>query len=300
MVVEIEMDKRGYTTGVIFDHEGNRYRQAARVVILANFVVETPRLLLNGANSRWPQGLANSSGYVGKCIMPHSSHDVYARFDDEIRLYKGTPVLALTQDFYETDSRRGFARGYTLNAHGARPVGMAGAIAGKAGIWGRDLHNIMRDYNFYARITLVGEVLPDESNKITLSHEVDEYGIPRAESHFSYGENDNRLIAHAIDQCNQIFEAAGGKPALVVPDSAHLMGGCRMGTDPQASVVDADCCSHDIPNLYVCSAAVFPTSGGGNPTNTVMAIAARTADRLIKRLATGEDPRRRKEQPSLT
>lgn len=300
MVVEIEMDKRGYTTGVIFDHEGNRYRQAARVVILANFVVETPRLLLNGANSRWPQGLANSSGYVGKCIMPHSSHDVYARFDDEIRLYKGTPVLALTQDFYETDSRRGFARGYTLNAHGARPVGMAGAIAGKAGIWGRDLHNIMRDYNFYARITLVGEVLPDESNKITLSHEVDEYGIPRAESHFSYGENDNRLIAHAIDQCNQIFEAAGGKPALVVPDIAHLMGGCRMGTDPQASVVDADCCSHDIPNLYVCSAAVFPTSGGGNPTNTVMAIAARTADRLIKRLATGEDPRRRKEQPSLT
>ena len=104
---------------------------------------------------------ANSSGLVGKYLMPHSGHDVYARFDQEIRLYKGTPVLAVSQDFYETDLSRGFIRGYSLHAHGARPVGMAVKAATNAGIWGKKLREIMLHWNFYARITLVGEVLPE-------------------------------------------------------------------------------------------------------------------------------------------
>src|SRR5690606_5369519 len=101
--------------------------------ILSNFVVETPRLLLQCTSSRFPNGLANSSGMVGKAIMPHSSADMYALFDEEIRLYKGTPVLATTQEFYETDPRRGFARGYTLHAHGARPVEFSQGLATAAG-----------------------------------------------------------------------------------------------------------------------------------------------------------------------
>ncbi len=113
------------------------------------------------------------------------------------------------------------------------------------------------------------------------SDEKDEYGIPRAQVQFSYGENDRRLIAHGIESYNQILEAAGGKRAFVVPDNAHLMGGCRMGNDPKQSVVNAFCQSHDIPNLYICDASVFVTLGGANPTQTVMAIASRTADHLI-------------------
>ncbi len=113
---------------------------------------------------------------------------------------------------------------------------------------------------------------------------MDEYGLKRAKVTFSYGPNDNRLIAHAVEMGNRILEAAGGKPRYVVPDTAHLMGGCRMGDDPATSVVDADCRAHDVPNLYICSAAVFPTSGGANPTHTVMALAARTAARFLERL----------------
>lgn len=283
MVTELEVDKSGRVTGVVFQHDQQVYRQKARYVFLSNFVVETPRLLLQHSSSLFPNGLANSSGMVGKCIMPHSSHDMYGIFDEEIRLYKGTPVLATTQHFYETDPSRGFARGYTLHAHGARPVGFAGGLA-TAGIWGKELREAMRDYNYYGRITLVGEVLPSETNSVTLSDEADEYGLKRAVVSFSYGENDNKLIAHAVEQANRILEAAGGKPRYVVPDTAHLMGGCRMGNDPSTSVVNADCRAHDVPNLYICSAAVFPTSGGGNPTETVMAIAARTADRFLARL----------------
>src|SRR5690606_35978531 len=98
----------------------------------------------------------------------------------------------------------------------------------------------------------------------------------------------NKLIAHAVDTAIAILRAAAGEPKYVVPDTAHLMGGCRMGNDPERSVVDADCCAHDVPNLYICSAAVFPTSGGGNPTETVMALAARTADRMLERMQRSE------------
>lgn len=111
---------------------------------------------------------------AGKYIMPHSSHDVYARFENEIRLYKGTPVLATTQEFYETERNRGFVRGYTLHAHGARPVEISRGLAVGSGLWGRRLRETMIDYNFYGRITLVGEVLPQESNQISLSGEKDE------------------------------------------------------------------------------------------------------------------------------
>lgn len=284
MVTQVLTDSGGKVTGVTFVHDGVTYEQKARVVILSNFVIETPRLLLHSANAQFPDGLANSSGWVGKAIMPHSSHDVYGKFDEEVRLYKGTPVLATTQDFYETEPARGFARGYTLHAHGARPVGMATGIATSNKLWGETLRRVMLDYNFYGRITLVGEVLPNPENRVTLSDEKDEYGMPIPEVSFSYGENDLKLIAHAIGKMNEIIEAAGGKPEYVVEDTAHLMGGCRMGNDPATSVTNSYGQTHDIPNLFICSAALFVTSGGGNPTNTVMALAARTADYVKEKM----------------
>jgi len=287
MVTQVQVDKQGLISGVTFVHDGREHRQKARLVILANFVVETPRLLLHSACPQFPEGLANSSGLVGKCIMPHSGQDIFAKFEDEVRLYKGTPVLATTQDFYETKPSRGFVRGYSLHAHGSRPMGVARNLATKVGIWGQALHDIMRDFNFYAQITLVGEILPDPANCVTLSSEKDEYGMPRPLITFSYGDNDNRLIAHGVRQANEILQAAGGEPSFVIPDTGHLMGGTRMGHDPSTSVVDSFCRSHDIPNLYICSNSVFVTSGGANPTETVMAIAARTADHIIEEAQAG-------------
>ena len=159
---------------------------------------------------------------------------------------------------------------------------MASKAATNAGIWGKQLREIMQEWNYYARITVVGEVLPEQTNSVSLSNEKDEYGLPRAQVNFSYGDNDHKLIAHGIQKCNEILEAAGGKRAFVVPDSAHLMGGCRMGKDSRKSVVNEFCQSHDISNLFICDASVFVTSGGANPTQTVMAIAARTADYIIR------------------
>ncbi|MGZ4031653.1 MAG: GMC oxidoreductase, partial [Tumebacillaceae bacterium] len=181
-----------------------------------------------------------------------------------------------------------FARGYTLSAHGARPVAMSNGLASHAGVWGRRLRETMIHYNHYARITLVGEVLPDAENRITLTDERDEYGMPRATVHFSYGDNDNKLIDHAVQKMKEIMTAAGGSPEFVVPDTAHLMGGTRMGRDPQTSVVNEWCQTHDIPNLFICSASVFVTSSGANPTETVMALAARTASYLQDQMSKQE------------
>jgi choline dehydrogenase-like flavoprotein len=283
MVTQIETNHEGKATGVLFVHNGITYRQRAKIVILSAYVVETPRLLLHSTTSKFPDGLANSSGWVGRAFMTHSSHDVYAKFNEEVRLYKGTPVLASTQDFYETDQRRGFARGYTIHAHGSRPVGMAQGISksGSTPLWGEKLRQAMVDYNHYGRLTMVGEVLPDWNNRISLSDEKDGNGMPRATVSFSYGENDRKLIDHAVDQMKMILKAAGGEVEFVVPDTAHLMGGCRMGSNPAASVVNSYGQSHDIPNLFICDASIFVTSSGGNPTNTVMALAARTADYII-------------------
>lgn len=290
MVTRILMDKNGKASGVEFIHDGKTYKQKARIVIVSAYVVETPRLLLNSANGQFPDGLANRSGWVGKGFMTHSSHDVYARFPEEVRLYKGTPVLATTQDFYTTRPGQDFVRGYTLHAHGVRPVAFAQGIAKAEGgpYWGEKLRQTMLDYNYYARITMVGEVLSHPDNQITLSDEKDEFGLPRAKVAFSYGENDRRLIRHAIATMGSILEAAGGKVEYVVPDTAHLMGGCRMGTNPDSSVVNSFGRSHDIPNLFICDASIFVTSGAGNPTNTVMAIASRTADYIKEQASHGE------------
>jgi hypothetical protein len=137
---------------------------------------------------------------------------VYGKFEEEVRLYKGTPVLATTQEFYETNRERGFARGYTLHAHGARPLEMAKGIAKSANLWGESLRKTMLDYNLYGRITLVGEVLPNYGNHVCLSEEKDEYGMPIPEVFFTYGENDKKFIAHAVGKMQEIIRAVGEKP----------------------------------------------------------------------------------------
>jgi len=179
-----------------------------------------------------------------------------------------------------------------LSAHGARPVGMAGAISAEredgSFLWGKRLRETMLDYNQFARITLVGEVLPNPDNAVTLSGKKDEYGMPIPQVTFSYGENDRKLYQHAIGQMKRIIEAVGGTPEHVVSDTAHLMGGCRMGDDPETSVVNDFGQAHDIPNLFIAGASTFVTSGGGNPTNTVMALAARTADKLVEAMSRRE------------
>ena len=132
-------------------------------------------------------------------------------------------------------------------------------------------------------------MLPQESNRVTLADENDQYGLPIPRVTFSYCDNDRRLVRHAVGHMSDVLRAAGGRELWhEAVETAHLNGTARMGGDPRSSVVNADCRSWDIGNLWICDGSVFPTVGGVNPSLTIQAIACRTADRIRQMAKTGD------------
>jgi choline dehydrogenase-like flavoprotein len=163
------------------------------------------------------------------------------------------------------------------------------AAQNKRGLWGTALADEMQKYNHQAGLKMVGEMLPQESNRVTLADEKDQHGLPVARVTYSWCDNDRRLIAHSLDFMEQALAAAGGREIWrETDDTCHLNGTARMGGDPHTSVVNADCRSWDIPNLWICDGSVFSTVGGVNPSLTIQAVACRTADRIATLASRGE------------
>jgi len=289
MVGRIELDDADRASGVHYHREGRWRFQRARNVVVAGYAIETPRLLLNSATDRFPDGLANSSGMVGKNLMVQSNQAVWAVMDDEIRSYKGPPSLALTEHWNYTDDDKDFFGGYAIMSQGPLPVLWAATQSVGRGLWGEKLMTEMEKYNHQAGLKIVGETLPQERNRVTLADEKDPYGLPITRITFSYCDNDKRLFNHSLGFMTRMMEAAGGREIWSQhDDTAHLHGTARMGDDPRTSVVDADCRSWDIPNLWICDGSVFPTVGGVNPSLTIQALACRTGDRIREMARRGE------------
>ena len=280
MVGRIETGRDGRATGVQYHREGAWHFQRARNVIVAGYAVETPRLLLNSVNERYPDGLANSSGLVGKNLMTQSNQAVWGRMAQEVRWNKGPPSLAITEH-WNYDDKKDFFGGYCWMGQGPLPVEWAAVQTGARGLWGEALRDAMLHYNHMIGVKMVGEMLPDEANRITLSDDLDQYGLRVARVTYKWGDNDKALIQHALEQMGRSIEAIGATDMFRQEDDTnHLGGTARMGDDPARSVVDADCRSWDIPNLWVCDGSVFPTVGGVNPAMTIQTIAMRTASRI--------------------
>ncbi|WP_026440487.1 GMC family oxidoreductase [Acidocella facilis] len=288
MAGRIEVDAADRVTGVQFYRDGAWHFQKARNVVVAGYAVETPRLLLNSATQRHPQGLANSSGLVGKYLMSQSNQAVFGRMQEEVRWYKGPPSLTLTEHWNYED-KKDFFGGYCWMAQGPLPIEWAFIQTGARGLWGEALRQEMMQYNHQVGLKMVGETLPDARNSVTLADETDQYGLKIPRISFSWGENDKALIQHAIGQMTRSMEAIGAEDIFAqTEDANHLAGTARMGFTPQDSVVNADCRSWDIPNLWICDGSVFPTTGGVNPSLTIQAIALRTADRIKAMAQRGE------------
>ena len=284
MVGRIEHDAQGRATGVAYHRDGRWRFQRARNVVVAGYAIETPRLLLNSASARFPHGLANGSGLVGKYLMTQSNQAVWGRMTKEVRAYKGPPSLAITEHWNYEDRGKDFFGGYSYMSQGPLPTKWAGALS-KRGLWGQALLDEMQHYNHVVGLKIVGECMPQERNSVTLSDEKDEFGIPIPRVTFSYCDNDKALIRHALAFMRRGLEAVDAADIWdETDDTCHLNGTARMGDNRETSVVDADCRSWDIPNLWICDGSVFPTVGGVNPSLTIQAIACRTADR-IKALA---------------
>jgi choline dehydrogenase-like flavoprotein len=283
MASRIRLRDDGRVDGVVYiDREGNEHFQRARAVIVSGYAIETPRLLLNSACPRHAHGLANSSGTLGKYLMAQAGNVVAGRFEELIRPYKAPPAHALTEEFYETNPRRGFARGFAVQTVAPLPVGFAKQMVAAMGAWGWGMRKVMMDYNHWATLGVLGEILPWEDNRVELAKEKDQHGLPVAKVTFNLHDNDKKLIEFGKNKVKEIMWAAGANQVVQESRFAHLVGAARMGSNPSTSVVDKFGRSHDIPNLFICDGSIMPTQGSANPGLTIQALAARTADYLIK------------------
>jgi choline dehydrogenase-like flavoprotein len=282
MVSRIHIGKNRRATGLsYFDADGKEHFQKAKAVVVAGYAIETPRLLLNSACPGFENGLANSNGEVGRYLMAQAGNVILGRFEEPVRMYKAPPAHALTEEFYETDPKRSFARGFAVQTVGPLPVAFAKQMMTAKGVWGWGMRRVMMDYNHWAAFGLLGEILPHPDNRVTLADEKDQWGLPVAKVTFNLHENDKKLIEFGKNKVMDIMWAAGAEEVVQEARYAHLVGAARMGSDPETSVTDQFGRTHEIDNLFICDGSLMPTQGSANPGLTIMANAARIGDYLI-------------------
>jgi choline dehydrogenase-like flavoprotein len=280
---------RNRVTGVRYlDAAGHEHELTARAVVLSAHAVETPRLLLLSANATFPDGLANTSGFVGKGLMSHPTWQVFGTFDEPVNAYKGMQMgHVMVQDYLAPDPRRGCARGFVLISYMMTPITYAN-LSGS--FVGPELKDFLYDYAHTAAWWAHAEGLPNDQNAVTLDPIVkDARGLPVARLTYEWTANDRTLVAAARDRAALMLEASGAKKVRIgLQYAAHAMGSCRMGDDPRTSVVNSFGQSHDIRNLFVCDTSIFVTSSGVNPTLSALAITSRSAAHLIAAANRGE------------
>ncbi len=288
-VARILHNEAGKVTGVeYFDADGNLQMQKARIVCLAGNSFESPRLLLNSASSMFPDGLANSSGQVGRNYMRHMTGSVYAVFDKPVRMWRGTTMAGIVQDEARHDPSRGFVGGYELETLSLGIPFMAAFL--DPGAWGREFTTALDGYENMAGMWIVGEDMPQETNRVTLNHDVtDQHGLPVANVHFSDHANDKAMRAHAYKQGIAMYEAVGATRVFPTPPypSTHNLGTNRMSANARDGVVNRWGQTHDISNLFISDGSQFTTGAAENPTLTIVALAIRQADHIASEMSKG-------------
>lgn len=298
-VRKVQVDAKGRATGVVyFDPQGREQLQRARSVILSCNGAETSRLLLMSKSNRFPQGLANSSGMVGKHLMFNGGSMVTGVYEHPLNEYKGAQVTRLALDWYDSDPKRGFYGGGGMDARAdiLMPVlwGLSAAAPGERN-WGADYKKAV-EYGFTRNMTVMGHStsLPVADNSVSLDPTLkDERGLPAIRITYRDHEDDLKMMRFLLERGKEIHATAGAQKVMPVPitvsgTGVHLLGTCRMGNDPRTSVVDSNHRAHDVPNLFICDGSSLVTSGRGQPTMTIMALAFRAGDRITELARKGE------------
>lgn len=297
-VREITLREDGMAGGVLYhDENGQLHEQKAEMVVMACNGVGTPRILLNSTSHRFPDGLANRSGQVGKNLMFHPLTGVVGLFDEPMEGFKGPMACGIhSAEFHETDPANDFVRGYCLHS-GRYTTPMTWSLGGygtdQLMPWGQ-AHRQRFDevYPYCAGLTVVTEDLPRESNSVTLDSElVDSDGIAAPKITYQVDENTRNMFAHGEARAGEVLLAAGAKSIVASGGNVwrragwHQMGTARMGNDPERSVVNSWGRSHDVKNLFVVDGSIFVTSASVNPTCTIQALALYIGDSIKKNLA---------------
>jgi choline dehydrogenase-like flavoprotein len=290
-VLKIEDDASGKVTGVVYaDKEGNHHRQRGRLVCVAGNSIETPRILLNSASSKYPDGLANSSGQVGKNYMRHMSGNVWGVFERPVRMHRGNTMAGCIKDERYHNPNREFVGGYFMQTEHLGPSFLAANLARSIDLkgWGSDFTGIMDAYEYIAGMWLVGEDMPQKTNCVTLHPtEKDQFGIPIPNVHFDDHANDIAMRNHAYKRGAMVYDAIGATRIIRVPPgpSTHNLGTCRQSARPEDGVCNRWGQTHDIKNLFISDGSQFTTASAANPTLTIVALAIRQAEYIEEQMA---------------
>jgi choline dehydrogenase-like flavoprotein len=299
-VRKIETDARGRATGAVYFDANRReiFQRAKAVVVCANGA-ETARLLLISKSKRFPDGLANSSGLVGKYLMWDTGGLAMGLFEHPLNEYKGIQVTRVIHDYYRADPKRGFYGGAGLDARfNYYPANFAlDGMPPDAPKWGADYKQKLSTY-FTHTMTVLAHIssLPQLRNSISLDPNVkDAWGLPAMRVTFDFHPDDVKTLHWALTKQVEILEAAGAKKTWTSGStlaentpSTHLMGTCRMGNDPKQSVLDRNSRAHDVPNLVIADGSNFVTAARQQPTATIQALSYRAADLAIQAAKRGE------------
>lgn len=299
-VRKIEINDAGRVTGAIyFDPDRRELFQRAHAVFLCANGAETPKLLLLSKSKRFPDGLANSSGVVGKYLMWDNGGVAQGLFEHPLNEYKGIQVTRLIHDYYAADAKRGFYGGGGIDARfDFYPAGFAlHGLPPDAPRWGSTFKQMFETY-FNRTMLLMAHTtsLAMAKSTITLDPDVkDAWGLPAIRVTYDYHPDDLATMKWMMERQIEILEAAGARKTWSQPydlsdmmPSRHLMGTCRMGNNPRTSVVNTHSRTHDIPNLFLVDGSNFVTSGRQQPTATIQALAYRAADYAISAAKRGE------------
>ncbi len=297
-VRKIETDNSGRVTGVIyFDKDKHEIVQRAKAVVLCANGAETPRLLLMSKSNRFPHGLANSSGVVGTHFMFNGGALSNGEFEHEIHAHKGPVVTRITHELYELDPTLNLIGGGGYDFRISVPALFRTMEMPSTGPqWGSAFKQRMRSW-FLNSLSSYGHTtsLPVATNSVSLDPLLkDAWGLPAMRVTFKEHEHDLRLYKYFQERGRELLTAAGALRIHDVPirddpgSTVHLLGTCRMGNDPKSSVVDKFHRAHDVPNLFIVDGSSFVTSGRGQPTLTIQALAFRAADHIAQFAKRGE------------
>jgi len=272
------------------DEAGQSHKQMADVVVLAAFAVENPRLLLASATQAQPQGLANSSGLVGKYLMTHPAGNIYGLFKEATQPYYGaTGGQLINQDNYDDKAaRKGAFGGYQwLIANALKPNGLLGIANTRPDIYGPKLDAFMKQAaKHMATMVFVGDDLPLAENRVELSPNKDKYGVPLAKVIHNVQAETDLMCQHAVEEGKAVFKAAGAEQVWSGPRvGMHILGGTIMGTSRDNSVTNRYGQCHDIPNLFIAGTGLFPSSGAVNPTFSLHALGLQAVEYLLSEWA---------------
>jgi len=286
MATKIEHGADGRVNAVVYrDNHGKEQRQQARLVCVAGNAIETARLLLLSASSKFPQGLGNTSGQVGRNYCHHITGFVWGIFDKPVYSWRGATLAGVVEDEVRNDPRRGFVGGYRLEllTLDLPTFPLVGLPYG----WGRDFASIMESYRNLAGMFINGEDLPRSDNRVTLNFAVkDDHGLPVANVHVDEHVNDQAMRKHAQGQMSKLYDAVGAKRIVLgpTPPATHNLCTARMSVAPRDGVTNAWGQTHDIKNLFISDGSVLSSPGAANPTLTIVALALRQAEYIRQQM----------------